>query len=199
MEASRRRMNVNAFFHLWFWISLAACGVIELAVGRLPLGPKSRRDRHSLFWLGIVQAAGIPFVAITTASAPEAFCRLLLDGAGNAFGGVLAAAGILIRWRAKRTLGRFFTARVAILPNHRLIQHGLYRYVRHPGYLGILLFFLGWPLLVGHLLALPFFWLPTLVAYLYRIKVEEEALREAFGALYRDYERRTARLLPFLW
>ena len=190
---------MSPFFHIWFWISLAACGVLEFVVARLPVGPKSPRDRRSLLWLGIVQAVGIPFVAITTASAPEVFCRPLLDGVGNALGGIVAAVGILLRWRAKRTLGSFFTARVAILPDHRLIQHGLYRHVRHPGYLGILLFFLGWPLLVGHLLALPLFWLPTLVAYLYRIKVEEEALREAFGDLYRDYARRTARLLPFLW
>ncbi|MCS6816668.1 MAG: isoprenylcysteine carboxylmethyltransferase family protein [Blastocatellia bacterium] len=190
---------MTPIFQFWFWTSLVACGVMELLVSRLPLGPRSQRDRHSLLWLGIVQAVGIPFVALTTASAPEIFCRLLFDGVGNVLGGIIAATGIFIRWRAKRTLGRFFTARVAILPEHRLVEHGPYRYVRHPGYLGILLFFLGWPLVVGHVLAIPLVWLPTLAVYLYRIKVEEDALREAFGALYRDYERRTARLLPFLW
>jgi len=190
---------MSPFFHIWFWISLAACGVLEFVVARLPVGPKSPRDRRSLLWLGIVQATGIPLVAITTASAPDAFCRLLWDGVGNALGGIAAAVGLLIRWWAKRTLGRFFTARVAVLPDHQLVQRGPYRYLRHPGYLGILLFFLGWPIVVGHLLALPLFWLPTLAAYLHRIKVEEDALRDAFGALYCEYARRTARLLPYVW
>jgi len=191
--------NGLAVFHALFWISLGACGVAEVVLGRLPLGPRDRRDRRSLLVLGVVQTVGILAVALTTASAPERTCRLLLDGVGNALSGLVTTAGIVIRWHAKRTLGRFFTAHVTILPDHELIQRGLYRYIRHPGYLGILLFFLGWPLLVGNWVGLFALWLPALLAYLYRIRVEEAALSEAFGALYRDYERRTARLIPFLY
>lgn len=194
-----RAAEMSSVFHALFWISLGACGVAEIVLGRLPLGPKDRRDRHSLLWLGIVQAIGILSVALTTASAPETFCHLLWNGIGNVLGGLLAATGIFIRWQAKRTLGRFFTARVTILSDHQLIQRGLYRYIRHPGYLGILLFFLGWPLLVGHRVGILMLWVPALIAYLYRIRVEEAALSEAFGARYQEYQRRTARLLPFLW
>ncbi len=191
--------NMLAIFHALFWIGLGACGAVEAILGRFSLGPKDRRDRRSLLVLGVVQAAGILIVALTTASAPERFCRLLLDGIGNALGGLVAATGIVLRWQAKRTLGRFFTARVVIFPDHELIQRGLYRYIRHPGYLGILLFLLGWPLLVGQWWGLGVLWLPALLAYLYRIRIEEAALSEAFGALYRDYARRTARLVPFLY
>lgn len=186
-------------FRFAFWAILGVYGVAELVITRLPMGPPDPRDRRSLFGLVLVQAIGIPFVAVTTAISTDRFCHLLLNGAGNILGGMLAIAGIGLRLQAKRTLGRFFMARVAILPDHQVIQQGVYRYVRHPGYLGVLLFFLGWPLLVGHTMSLLVLWLPALAAYLYRMHVEERALVEAFGETYRQYQRRTARLLPFLW
>ena len=44
----------------------------------------------------------------------------------------LTVAGIVLRWRAIATLGRYFTGKVQILKEHRLVRGGVYRYVRHP-------------------------------------------------------------------
>ncbi len=58
-------------------------------------------------------------------------------------GVALFAAGPAIRWYAIVHLGRFFTVDVAIAANHRFIDTGSYRFVRHPSYTGALMAFFG--------------------------------------------------------
>ena len=52
-------------------------------------------------------------------------------------------SGLALRWTAILTLGRFFTPNVAVHPDQRIVRTGVYRYVRHPAYTGLLLAFLG--------------------------------------------------------
>ena len=56
---------------------------------------------------------------------------------------VLFVAGLILRWWAIITLGRFFTVDVTIEKDHELIQRGPFRVVRHPSYTGVLLAFVG--------------------------------------------------------
>ena len=111
-------------------------------------------------------------------------------------GVVLMLVGICIRWLAIHTLGEYFTRRVTILADHRMIRAGLYRYLRHPSYAGFLLGNLGLGLALSNWLSLIIVFVPTLAAALYRMQVEEKALAQAFGNEYLDYCRATNRLLP---
>jgi protein-S-isoprenylcysteine O-methyltransferase Ste14 len=108
-------------------------------------------------------------------------------------------AGICIRWVAIHTLGEYFTRKVTILEDHRVVQSGLYKYLRHPSYSGFLLGNLGLGLALSNWLSLILIFVPTLAAALYRMHVEEEALEQAFGSEYRDYCRATHRLIPKLY
>jgi protein-S-isoprenylcysteine O-methyltransferase Ste14 len=108
-------------------------------------------------------------------------------------------AGICIRWVAIHTLGKYFTRKVTILEDHRVVQNGLYKYLRHPSYSGFLLGNLGLGLALSNWLSLILIFVPTLAAALYRMHVEEEALEQAFGSEYRDYCRVTNRLVPKLY
>jgi protein-S-isoprenylcysteine O-methyltransferase len=109
------------------------------------------------------------------------------------------AAGIAIRWYAIVYLGRFFTVNVAIASDHRLVEGGPYRFVRHPSYTGSLLAFLGLGICMCNWGSLAALLVPTLLVFLRRIHVEEAALTAAFGDQYRDYMRRTKRLIPALY
>ena len=51
-------------------------------------------------------------------------------------GVVLFAAGLIFRWWAIVTLGRFFTVDVTIEKDHELVERGPFRLVRHPSYTG---------------------------------------------------------------
>jgi protein-S-isoprenylcysteine O-methyltransferase Ste14 len=111
-------------------------------------------------------------------------------------GCLVIAAGVCIRWVAVVTLGRQFTLQVTIVKDHRIVDHGIYKSLRHPAYLGSLMSFIGLGLAIENWIGLIVVFTLPLAAILYRIKVEERALLEHFGTQYEEYCKRTKRLLP---
>jgi len=111
---------------------------------------------------------------------------------------VFLLVGSALRAQARRTLGKYFSPVVRILPDHKLIRYGVYKHIRHPGYLGELLLYFSVPLffhsLYGFLVMV--FLIPFI---LYRIRVEEQVLIEKFGDEYRDYMRQSKRLIPHVF
>jgi protein-S-isoprenylcysteine O-methyltransferase Ste14 len=107
--------------------------------------------------------------------------------------------GIVIRWTAIGTLGRLFTGTVTIQEEHELVRHGLYRYVRHPAYTGTLVAHLGLGLAFVSWVSVALSTIPFLVATMYRIRVEEDVLRQKFGSAYSDYAEETWRLVPWVY
>lgn len=110
-------------------------------------------------------------------------------------GVVLFVAGGALRLWPVFVLGNRFSGLVAIQPGHTLVTDGIYRVIRNPSYLGLLVNSLGWGLafrsVVGVLLTAVT--IPPLVA---RIRAEEALLRSQFGAEYDAYCARTWRLIP---
>jgi len=92
-------------------------------------------------------------------------------------------------------LGHRFSGLVAIQPGHTLVTDGVYRFIRHPSYLGLLVNSLGWALAFrsGVGLLLTALIIPPLIA---RIQAEERLLSSEFGAAYEAYRARTSRLVP---
>jgi protein-S-isoprenylcysteine O-methyltransferase Ste14 len=114
-------------------------------------------------------------------------------------GAAVAIAGLGIRAWALRTLGRFFTMPITIARDHRIVQGGPYRWIRHPAYTGGFLTMVGLAIALGAWLGVAVTVLAGLVVYVYRIQIEESALRSRFGSEYDEYSRRTYRLLPGLY
>lgn len=112
---------------------------------------------------------------------------------------VLMVAGMALRWWSIRVLAQFFTVDVAIRPGHELIRHGPYRLLRHPSYTGALMTFYGFALALGNFWSLLVVVVPVTAAFLWRIRIEERVLSEAFPEAYPAYARDTKRLLPYLW
>lgn len=108
----------------------------------------------------------------------------------------LVLIGLALRWAAVVSLGRQFTVNVAIAKDHYLLQTGLYRYVRHPSYTGLLLALLGIAIKQGSWGGIVIIMVPVLAAMFYRIHYEELALRKTFGAEYSAYASHTRRLIP---
>ncbi|MEO6103437.1 MAG: isoprenylcysteine carboxylmethyltransferase family protein [Pseudoxanthomonas sp.] len=112
---------------------------------------------------------------------------------------LLMATGLALRFWAIRVLARFFTVDVNIQEGHELIRRGPYRRLRHPSYTGSLMTFLGFGLALGNAWSLLVVMAPVTVAFIWRMRVEERVLAEAFPSQYPDYARQTKRLIPFVW
>ena len=81
-------------------------------------------------------------------------------------------------------------------PPKELVISGLYRFVRNPIYVGVVIF------LLGHVLwhpSLSILWMPLIVAvasHLFVTLYEEPHLRKTFGAAYEQYCREVPRWIP---
>ncbi|OLD02867.1 hypothetical protein AUG19_07145 [archaeon 13_1_20CM_2_54_9] len=110
----------------------------------------------------------------------------------------LILLGVLVRQWSIAVLGRFFSLTVRVSEDHKVVNKGPYRLVRHPSYTGALITFIGLGLAVqswGALLVLMVFFG---MAYGYRIRIEEGALVSELGQDYMNYVKQTKRLIPYL-
>jgi protein-S-isoprenylcysteine O-methyltransferase Ste14 len=111
----------------------------------------------------------------------------------------ILVAGLIVRIAAILTLGRSFTANVATRSTQTIVRRGLYRVVRHPSYLGMEIIFLAVGIHARNWICLAVCFIPPTLAVLWRIHVEEIALRAYFGDAYADYARTTKRLVPGIY
>ena len=110
----------------------------------------------------------------------------------------LFMAGVAVRIEARLILGRRFTHGLKIVEGHTLVKHGLYRRVRHPAYFGSILLDSGLPLLLNSIFGLLLMQL-TSFGLLFRIRIEEDMLISESGDEYREYMKRTKKIIPFIY
>ena len=107
-------------------------------------------------------------------------------------------AGWPYSWTAILTLGRLFTVDVAIHSDHAVVEQGLYRFMRHPSYTGLLVAFLGLGVSLANWLSIIALLVPIAAAVLKRVAIEEGALLHSLGPAYAAYCARTKRFIPGL-
>ncbi len=111
----------------------------------------------------------------------------------------LIVIGLVIRVHSITTLKQFFTYSVARVENHKIIDTGLYKFIRHPGYLGQLIIFMGISTAISNWLSILIMMISIICGYFYRIKVEERFMIEQLGDDYLNYQKRTKRIIPLLY
>ena len=114
-------------------------------------------------------------------------------------GAILVLIGLIIRINSILTLKQHFTYTVTEIESHEIIEKGLYKYIRHPGYLGQLIIFLGISTSLANWLSVLLMILSVLIGYSYRITIEEQFMKQQLGQKYLDYQKRTKRLIPIIY
>lgn len=113
-------------------------------------------------------------------------------------GAFITIGSVLLLWWVQWALDVQFDGTLHTQADHKLIQHGPYRWVRHPMYTALFMMGLGWSLLTANW----FIGFPLSVAIilvvLSRVQNEENVLIELFGDEYRNYMLHTGRFLPKL-
>ena len=186
-------MNPIVSFVLVLWIGSEAW--LSL-VRRTKVGAASN-DRYSLLLIWVVNLSAIA-VGVWSAhrlnhwALPHStFC--LVSGL------VVLALGLALRWYSIWYLGGSFTAKVTISADQRLIETGPYRFIRHPSYTGALVAVVGFGISLANVASVLIMFVPAFAVQLWRMHVEEHTLLNAFGHQYREYMRRTKRLIPWFY
>jgi protein-S-isoprenylcysteine O-methyltransferase Ste14 len=107
----------------------------------------------------------------------------------------LIVAGIAFSWWARIWLGALWSGQVTKKADHRVVDTGPYRIVRHPIYTGILLAIYATMALKGTVLAIAGAVLITIGLWM-KARLEEIFLREELGSDYDSYRRRVPMLFP---
>ena len=148
----------------------------------------------NLIWIAIVVSMTLGIVCANHWSAP-----IMPSGIALYLGSGFILAGMIIRFTAVWSLGKFFTVNLGIQANHRLIRTGFYKYIRHPSYSGSLLSFAGFCLSLNNWLTFLIIMIPVIATFINRINIEEKLLLRQFGSEYEEYKRKTKRLVPLIY
>jgi protein-S-isoprenylcysteine O-methyltransferase Ste14 len=180
----------------WLLVNLASFG-FEFVQWQQRRAEATKSDRGSYALLLTCAAAGVAWLALASRIAPAAMIR----PAAAAFAGgiTMFLAGFAMRRWSEMTLGRYFTFTVMTSADQPVVTSGPYRFVRHPGYTGVLLIVIGAGLVNSNWIGLGGWTLLILLPLLYRIHVEENALLSALGDRYRAYAAHHKRLVPLIW
>jgi protein-S-isoprenylcysteine O-methyltransferase Ste14 len=199
-------MNTEEVFNAIFWTLLISMFLMRFWFGfRVwQTGERIRADRAALqregFWARAIEWLFLLLLAslILLLWLPEGSLRNFAFPAPGwlrwaGFGLGLASVG-LFAW-THVVLGRFWSPYLQLRPGHRLIADGPYARIRHPMYSAIV----GWMISLGLVTAN---WIPFVFAtlsalnFMLRIQGEEKMMLQQFGDEYREYRKRTGRLLP---
>jgi protein-S-isoprenylcysteine O-methyltransferase Ste14 len=110
----------------------------------------------------------------------------------------LALTGYVLMNVAVITLGRQFSVEVTVQKNHQLITGGIYHFIRHPRYLGIILFMAGISSVFRSWAAV-FLSVLTAAVLIWRIRDEEKLMHQEFTKDWEEYKRNSWRLIPYLY
>jgi protein-S-isoprenylcysteine O-methyltransferase Ste14 len=179
------------------YLAWIATEIYVLLATRTRSGGGTISDRGSLrvLWITIMASITLGMWIGATYSPTHIHATRLLGPVAVA----LMAVGLGTRWVAIYTLGRSFSANVAIHATQTLNTSGPFRFARHPSYSGMVLIFIAMGLSTHNWLGLVLIVVPPIAALLYRIHVEEAALTAAFGPQYTTYCRTTPRLFPGIY
>ncbi len=108
---------------------------------------------------------------------------------------IVLVSGVLVTW-SYAVLGRYWDAAISVRADHRVVDEGPFAIVRHPVYLGLILFDAGGALLVADPVVAAVAVIAAVLMY-FRAREEERFLEARLGEAYREYARRVPMLLPW--
>jgi protein-S-isoprenylcysteine O-methyltransferase Ste14 len=110
----------------------------------------------------------------------------------------LTVLGLIIAIIARKTLSDNWSSDIEFKKNHKLITEGIYRYIRHPIYTGIICMGLG-AIIVDQSIIVVLFYFCMAAFLIYKMKKEETLLLKHFQKEYPAYMKKTKALIPFIY
>lgn len=182
-----------AFWIVWIWSFLPESKIVRRA--QADAKKEGSKDAGSIGvimitnWLAMLIIFPAAWISITVIQ-PRLPVYYL--------GVLLLLLGSLLRRLCWKTLGEHFTGDVRAHADQPVIQSGPYRFVRHPSYTAGIMMFVGMGVALTNWISVAIALLAPLIAYGYRVRVEERALLAEIGAPYAEFMRTRKRFIPFI-
>jgi protein-S-isoprenylcysteine O-methyltransferase Ste14 len=182
-------------------------GIITWVAIRWPHRRRARRSKTVTHRRSTMEQASLGFSIAGLVVLPVLYLATnLLDFARYTFWqpagwvGLAAMAGFLILFHlSHKHLARNWSVTLEIRQDHKLVDSGIYKAVRHPMYTSFWLWALAQALLLPNWIAGLSGLASVALLYFSRIGEEEKMMHQQFGAAYQDYCNRTNRLFPKLF
>lgn len=183
------------YWAIYVWTFLPEWKIVQDA--RKSAKRADSQDRGSIRFIMTVQWIALliayPIAFVRAWSFPErAQLPLFIVGV------LMLISGSLLRRYCWRTLGKYFTGDVQARHDQPVIRSGPYRWVRHPSYTGGMMMFIGLGLTLGSWVSVALLTIATIVAYGYRVTVEERVLLDTIGEPYGSYMKERKRFIPYI-
>jgi protein-S-isoprenylcysteine O-methyltransferase Ste14 len=188
-----------SIFKIVYWAGL----VIEIAI-RAPFAKSSRavaktehrESRTEKVLLGLLTVAGVILPLIYSITNWLDFANYSLPVWMGWAGVFFLACAVLVFARAHLDLKSNWSPTLEIGQDHTLVTNGIYRFIRHPMYVSLLLWSIAQILLLQNWLAGPSALIVFIPFYFLRVQAEEKMMLDTFGDQYREYMKKTGGVIP---
>jgi protein-S-isoprenylcysteine O-methyltransferase Ste14 len=190
----------------WFAKAVVLVASIVMVVIRAPYGQRSRtvpvvKSGKGTLEIVLLTIAWLAFfLALIWIVTPIFdFADYPLHPVPLIIGSLCLALGLWLFYRSHVDLGTNWSITLEVRDKHQLVTHGIYRRVRHPMYLSLLIYSLGQALVLPNWLVGPAYGVAMLLIFFCRLGPEERMMLGEFGNEYEAYRARTRRLIPGVW
>ncbi|NOX34421.1 MAG: isoprenylcysteine carboxylmethyltransferase family protein [Deltaproteobacteria bacterium] len=147
---------------------------------------RTKRIVKSKLDLILIQIFSLAIVFIAPYSDSHAIFTVSSGNIIRYLGLILVMAGFILMQLAEKYLARQFSVEVTIQEDHQLVTNGPYKYLRHPRYLGIMVFFFGISFVFQSFLAMGVV-VALSIVLVWRVFAEERLMRQEFKQEWDDY------------
>jgi protein-S-isoprenylcysteine O-methyltransferase Ste14 len=189
------------FGHGALLLGCALCIAIRAPYEKQSKSVAIEESRHGGLEMLLIVLMGFGFLVLPVAALTPllAFAEYGLHPAAFAAGAACMLAGLWLFHRSHVDLGRNWSVTLELREGHRIVEHGVYRHIRHPMYMAIFLYGIAQALLQPNWLSGPSCLLAFTVMFACRLQREEQMMLDRFGVDYELYRARTKRLVPGVW
>lgn len=190
----------------WIAKAIVLAASVALIAIRAPHGQRSlavpiREDRKGRLESALLALAMVGFFVplVWVVSPLFEIAEYTLHLAPLLAGSACYVVGLWLFHRSHVDLGTNWSITLQLRQEHRLVTEGVYRRIRHPMYLALLLYSVGQALVLPNAIAGPSYLVTFGLLFALRLRAEERLMLDAFGEAYEAYRARTHRLLPGVW
>jgi protein-S-isoprenylcysteine O-methyltransferase Ste14 len=160
---------------------------------------KSRKTAREKF-LVFLAAIGMMIVPMIYVFTPwlNSFNMALPDW-GRWIGVMFFGFAVVLFWWVHKTLGENWSPILEIRKDHTLIAKGPYKYIRHPMYTQIWIWVICQWLILSNWIVGIVGVLAWSILYFIRLPEEENMMIEQFGQEYKDYTKKTKKIIPWVY